>query len=228
MREQQCQAKNAIESLAFAAWLRSGAVPDDVTELARAMETGKIEFKFNPYHDPANGRFAFAPGRSPSTRSYRGMTKHGVGSVQPVSGGYVDQNGRYVPEQFAPDPYALHTPAEALAHYAGGSGEDRNYYFSKVDMSRVKPTDFLNIADLIANAKPGLYPIVDAGSAYNGDYSGPKSISSWATVEVLTFRRTACWRSEKMAPTVSMGSFQPKMIHMISTTEGADRPRRRS
>lgn len=45
MREQQCQAKNAVESLAFASWLRSGTVPDDVTELARAVEAGEIEFK---------------------------------------------------------------------------------------------------------------------------------------------------------------------------------------
>jgi hypothetical protein len=45
------QLKSA-ERLAFEHYLRTG----------RRIETGAVERKFNPYHDPRNGRFTFAPG----------------------------------------------------------------------------------------------------------------------------------------------------------------------
>lgn len=41
----------------FAMWLRTGKVP-----IADAASADGVEFKFNPYHDPRNGRFTFAPG----------------------------------------------------------------------------------------------------------------------------------------------------------------------
>lgn len=40
---------------AFAHWLRTGRLP-------RPRAAGGRELKFNPYHDPDNGRFTFAPG----------------------------------------------------------------------------------------------------------------------------------------------------------------------
>lgn len=40
----------------FAHWLRTGIVPPEPDKQAEA------ELKFNPYHDPANGRFTFATG----------------------------------------------------------------------------------------------------------------------------------------------------------------------
>lgn len=43
--------------LAFSIWLRTGKVP-----IAEAASADRVEFKFNPYHDPRNGRFTFAPG----------------------------------------------------------------------------------------------------------------------------------------------------------------------
>ena len=42
---------------AFALWLRTGKVP-----IADAASADGVELKFNPYHDPRNGRFTFAPG----------------------------------------------------------------------------------------------------------------------------------------------------------------------
>ena len=43
---------------AFAAWIRTGRLPT-------VREDG-VELKFNPYHDPRNGRFTFAPGGPPA------------------------------------------------------------------------------------------------------------------------------------------------------------------
>jgi len=37
---------------AFAHWMRTG----------RRRVSTPVEFKFNPYHDPRNGQFTFAPG----------------------------------------------------------------------------------------------------------------------------------------------------------------------
>jgi len=47
----------------FAHWLRTGIVPPEPDEQAEA------ELKFNPYHDPANGRFTFATGLAAGLRS---------------------------------------------------------------------------------------------------------------------------------------------------------------
>src|SRR3546814_10919541 len=44
---------------AYAIWLRTGSWPV-------AQHHGDIEVKFNPYHDPRNGQFTFAPGGSRS------------------------------------------------------------------------------------------------------------------------------------------------------------------
>ena len=51
---------------AFALWLRTGKVP-----IADAASADGVEFKFNPYHDPRNGRFTFAPGGVASSSSGR-------------------------------------------------------------------------------------------------------------------------------------------------------------
>lgn len=42
----------------FSTWLRTGRLP--------TVRSDGIELKFNPYHDPTNGRFTFAPGGSRS------------------------------------------------------------------------------------------------------------------------------------------------------------------
>lgn len=115
------------------------------------------------------------------------MTKDGVRPIRPISGGR-DRNGRVTPEQFAPDSYALHSPTEALAHYIRGSGKDRNYYFSKIDTSHVKVTDFPEIADRLKKEKPGLYPIVDATTTLNGGIGRPGNLSSATTIGGLVLR----------------------------------------
>lgn len=61
MLERAGYAAEAIDSLAFASWLRSGSVPDDLIELSGRLDAGEVEWKHNPYHDPANGRFTPGP-----------------------------------------------------------------------------------------------------------------------------------------------------------------------
>ncbi|MEZ5654813.1 MAG: hypothetical protein R3E04_02815 [Sphingobium sp.] len=62
----------------FSYYLRTGRMlPEFKFEPDGAEEAAPLETKFNPYHDPANGRFTFAPGgpRSLShvTTSWGGM-----------------------------------------------------------------------------------------------------------------------------------------------------------
>jgi hypothetical protein len=57
-------------------WLRTGQLP-----LVRTAD-GR-ELKFNPYHDPRNGRFTFAPGGPAiSTASSRAVPGHGASGGQ--------------------------------------------------------------------------------------------------------------------------------------------------
>ena len=193
---------NAVKRLASVSYLRTGLAGVDAELLTAASE---IEFKFNPYHDPRNGQFTFAPGggvdrggagssdsrqaarpkRSPDAASdhYRGITASGVDAVKPVSGGYSDANGRHVPEVFAPDPYALSNPAAALVHYAGGSGEDRNYYFNTLDTSKVALSDFPEIQRTLQEGTPGLHQIVNASGRFDSGLPLlTRNLSSAATI----------------------------------------------
>lgn len=55
------QLSAASRGSAFAHWLRTGRLPSgDAAQ--------RIELKFNPYHDPRNGQFTFAPGGPAATR----------------------------------------------------------------------------------------------------------------------------------------------------------------
>ena len=59
---------------AFAVWLRTGRRPT-------VGEDG-VERKFNPYHDPRNGRFTFAPG-GPQLLSRVVLSRRRVPYVKP-------------------------------------------------------------------------------------------------------------------------------------------------
>lgn len=173
--------RSAANRPAFDAYLRDGMVRKaDTDPMVR-----KVEYKFNPNHDPANGRFTFgaAGGASRSSSSaasgsvrlkryYRGMTANGVGAITPTSGGHFDAAGRYVPEMFPPDSYRLTDPASALAHYVSGSGEARNYYLNSIDTSNVQVSDFPSIQSVIDTGKPGTYVFTDT-AAKNFDSSIP-------------------------------------------------------
>lgn len=67
---------------AFSVWLRTGRLP-------AAESVDGVELKFNPYHDPRDGRFTFAPGgpRLPShgTRGDRGSAAASRRSPSPTA-----------------------------------------------------------------------------------------------------------------------------------------------
>lgn len=62
---------------AFTVWLRTGRLPP-------AHRADGLEFKFNPYHDPRDGRFTFAPGgpraQGKLGSGYAGSQSRSVGS----------------------------------------------------------------------------------------------------------------------------------------------------
>ncbi len=69
------QQTEQLRRQAFSSWLRTGRWP-----IVRTADG--IECKFNPYHDPTNGRFTFAPGgargstyvRPEAERRFRGSS----------------------------------------------------------------------------------------------------------------------------------------------------------
>lgn len=79
----------------FSVWLRTGRLPTE--------QTGGIELKFNPYHDPRNGQFTFAPGGLRSLSrviiSHRRSRPFGPGkpggTSLPLSGTRIRGSGRF-------------------------------------------------------------------------------------------------------------------------------------
>ena len=68
IRQQAIKRKSA-ERLVFEHYLRTGR------RLRPKEDEGPAEQKFNPYHDPRNGQFTFAPGGSRSLRSDSGRNR---------------------------------------------------------------------------------------------------------------------------------------------------------
>ena len=58
---------------AFSIYLRTG----------QRVAVGPIELKFNPYHDPRNGRFTFAPGGSVGNAAPRRAARPTPGKRRP-------------------------------------------------------------------------------------------------------------------------------------------------
>ncbi len=172
-------AAEAVHRLAFDRYMRTG---EALGPAALASLAADYEKKFNPNHDPANGRFTFGPGGSgghtpkaprlpgtedPTKKShyYQGRTAKGLGKIEPIAGGYTDKNGRYVPEVFAQDPYEIGNPGAAFSHYLEGSGTARNFYAGNIDASSLKAEDFEDIQAMLSVGKPGVFPIRDANGS---------------------------------------------------------------
>lgn len=117
----------------------------------------------------------------------------------------------------SPDPYALSNPAAALAHYVGGSGEDRNYYFNTLDTSKLALSDFPEIQRTPKEGTPGLHQIVNASGRFDSGLPVlTRNLSSAATIGGPPFARTACWRSARTANTASTGCWPLTRILMTS------------
>jgi hypothetical protein len=63
---------------AFERYLRTGLRPTGAHDAA-----GTTEFKFNPYHDPRNGQFTFAPGGPRSLRSVIVSDRRAMSGARP-------------------------------------------------------------------------------------------------------------------------------------------------
>lgn len=193
-------AARAVGRVAFDHYLRTGVVLGDP---ARRALHGEYERKFNPNHDPANGQFISGPGgpskpktpkapRLPGTEDptkkahyYQGQTAHGLGPIEPTSGGYVDANGRYVPEVFPPDPDAIKTPADALAHYVDGSGRPMNFYANGIDTSSLNAEDFPDIKQKLDAGQAGSFLIQDAQTKNGLDTSKLTGLSNFTAAKTV-------------------------------------------
>ena len=54
--------RNELRRIAYNHYLRTGRVPLEIKSALGEDISGGYWIKFNPYHDPDNGRFTFAPG----------------------------------------------------------------------------------------------------------------------------------------------------------------------
>jgi hypothetical protein len=90
---------------AFRQYLRTGR---------RAPDCASIEFKFNPYHDPRNGQFTFAPG---GPRSLKEVIVSPAGYVP---GGPTGRTGRGSNIRAFHDPMTLHQVFPSLRTAPGG------------------------------------------------------------------------------------------------------------
>ena len=109
----------------FYYYLRTGRILPDVKA---EQESDTLETKFNPYHDPENGRFTFAPGGPNSLR------------------GGVTSWGKYRPKLSKPE-----TELEAPPAHAGADSQSRSEadHVSGISLSR-EHRDFLSQKDKYA------------------------------------------------------------------------------
>ncbi len=190
-------AARAVGRAAFDHYLRTGVV---LGEPARRALHDACERKFNPNHDE-RGRFASGPGgpkkpkvrkapRLPGTEDptkkahyYQGETANGLGPIEPTSGGYVDANGRYVPEVFPPDPYKLSSGQGALDHFENGGGSPMNFYAKDIDLSSMGLDSFRDIQRRLQDGKAGDFLIQDAqGSFDTGGHPSPANVVAGSVV----------------------------------------------
>lgn len=82
--------RNELRRIAYNHYLRTGRVPLEIKSALGEDISGGYWVKFNPYHDPDNGRFTFAPGHpnaigNPMVSERRNAAKpHGLKPAVPV------------------------------------------------------------------------------------------------------------------------------------------------
>lgn len=82
--------RNELRRIAYNHYLRTGRVPLEIKSALGEDISGGYWVKFNPYHDPDNGRFTFAPGHPHAIGNQvvserRNATKpHGLKPAAPV------------------------------------------------------------------------------------------------------------------------------------------------
>lgn len=130
---------------AFSAWLRTGRWPVRETP-------DSVELKFNPYHDPRNGQFTFAPGGPRSLRQvivserrtarYAGADRPINKERTPTSGGDALTSGSVLSEQiFEPEGATsrLIQPAAAPEPARSGRGSNIRAFQDPMTLEQVFP-----------------------------------------------------------------------------------------
>lgn len=149
---------------AFVWWLRTGRLPS-------VRQDGGIEYKFNPYHDPNNGRFTFA-----------GLgTHYGAGSTRPTRNGsgethnIADQGKLRNPRQPTPpkaqsshtrqgeETQPRHRPNSAV-EFATGVGEGV-YGVAENTFTDAYSALTTNPVTTVRNAELGIAGMIDAAIA---------------------------------------------------------------
>jgi hypothetical protein len=102
---------------AFAIWIRTGRLP--------TVGDDGVERKFNPYHDPRNGRFTFAPG-GPRALSRVVISQRRTPYVRPEEPGATEKRSQPIGgavEGLAVEPSGPSKPGEGLNRGLGASIE---------------------------------------------------------------------------------------------------------
>jgi hypothetical protein len=105
------QQTEQLRRQAFSSWLRTGRWP-----IVRTADG--IECKFNPYHDPTNGRFTFAPGGA-----------RGTAYVRPESGHRTSGSGTSASDRIA----------HLQARPPGGRGSNSGAFQDPMTLEQVAP-----------------------------------------------------------------------------------------
>lgn len=99
--------------LAFNRWLRTGLLPP-------ARGPDGVEVKFNPYHDPRDGRFTFAPGNYPGSTSTSARRENMANARLAPGPGY-SRTGRGGNIRAFDDPMTLQQTFPGLQGAPGGA-----------------------------------------------------------------------------------------------------------
>ncbi len=146
------QTSGSSERTAFSRWLRTGKVPS-------ALGPDGLELKFNPWHDPADGRFTFAGAgrREGSSKADTTSARH---DRAPSQASRASSLGDRDTSRTATPPKAEVPRARPLAGDDRKSVERRSAKVQSTRTPRSRPGDQPNpVAEFIGGVGQGLYDV---------------------------------------------------------------------
>jgi len=84
------------------------------------------EHKFNPNHDPANGRFTYAPGASGSPKSVQGNRQRSIRKTKPMAQAQIEVHAQHAMSQYQKELSRGVSAEEAAAWAANSEAESGN------------------------------------------------------------------------------------------------------
>lgn len=109
--------QKSADRLAFAHYLRTGE------RLTSEEWTSRVACKFNPYHDPRNGQFTFAPSRNGAAKRGPGPSVRSVRKSRPMSQKDVEAHAGHAMGQYQREIDRGKSPEEAAAWAANSEIE---------------------------------------------------------------------------------------------------------